>query len=135
MSAWPATAEDIRVVPLEEGEPAPFKGQLLTIDAAAKLGTKAELCSEKAKLERAHQHRMCMAKVDYIEQVNVIRSKADLDKIKVLEAALEASQKGQEIPFWDEPGFIWPVAITAGVVIGAVGLGAGAWAWSKLAVP
>jgi hypothetical protein len=134
LCASPATAEeDLRAVPLEAGEAAPFTGQLLTPDLAAKLGSKAELCSEKAKLEQEHRQRICMAKVTHIEDINVIRSQALLDKNKILTDALEASQRGQEIPFWDEPGFVWPVALTIGAAVG-VGLAFGS-AWLMAQVP
>ena len=120
-------------MPLEVGEAAPFTGQLLTPDLASKLGSKAELCSIKAEVEREHRNRMCLAKVDYIENVNVIRSRALLDKIEVLESALASSQRGQEIPFWDEPGFVWPVALVIGTAVG-VGLAFGG-AWMMAQVP
>ena len=105
----------------------------MTPDLAAKLGSKAELCSKKSELEREHRQRMCMAKVRYIEDVNIIRSKALVDKNKILAAALEASQRGQEIPFWEEPGVIWPIALTIGTAVG-VGLAFGS-AWLMAQVP
>ena len=130
--ALPATAEeDLRAVPLTVGDAAPFTGQLMTTDLAIKLGSKAELCSATAEVDRAHRTRMCMAKVDYVENVNLIRSRALLDRNDTLTAALEASQAGQEIPFWDEPGFIWPVAIAIGTAVG-VGIAFGsAWVMAK----
>lgn len=44
-------APDLRAVPLQAGEPAPFDGQLLTPELAIRLGQKAEGCEERINIE------------------------------------------------------------------------------------
>lgn len=119
-------------VPLEAGEAAPFAGQLLTPDLALKLGMGLEGCRARKKLELEHTREMCRVRAAYEVADRKIREGGLQDRVTLLESELERAHLAAQRPWWEDPGFVTPVAFTAGLAVsGALVFGA-VWAAGQL---
>ena len=78
-------------MPLDEGEPAPWAGQLLTPALAIELGQKAERCEEVRKLEAETMSAVCKIKIDGAAAVRGLVIEQHVATVRKLEEALERS--------------------------------------------
>lgn len=115
-----------QAVPLEKGDKAPFTGQLLSTDLAIELGMGLDNCKQKKKLEVAHEKATCKVKLEHEKAMRVLETGNLNDKVKILQASLEESQKAAVRPWWDDPtlaattGFMVGLVVSAAIVYGAV---------------
>lgn len=127
---WSAGADaqdDLRAVPVSEGEKAPFGGMLMTIDLATSLGVKVERCEAVRKLELRYQEQRCMLDAKKLLELHDIRERALSSK---LDAAMKRVKELEKIkkPFWEEPALVASVGVVTGL---AIGFGA-VWAAAQL---
>lgn len=120
-------------VALKKGDPAPFAGQLLTPELAVSLSVGAEKCLEKYAIDIAHEKRICKLASTHAASLTRIHSAEEEAKVKILENALKSVQAQKEIPFWEEPGFVGPVAFGIGVAVSLGVAYASVWAWQQVA--
>jgi len=130
-------------VPLDEGEPAPWAGQLLTPGLALELGEKAERCEAVRKIEADTLVAVCKIKIDGAAAVRGLVIEQHVATVHKLEealersAALEAEARGEAATARSDR-WIWALIGTGtggavGVVLTvAVGVGA-VWAAARLA--
>lgn len=107
-----AQEQDLRSVPLEKGERAPFAGQLITPDLAANLGSKAELCKTKAELELDYQTKLREMGSMFGKAVCDNKLETMAFKMKLLSKELEAERSRT---FWGDPMIVAPIAAFSGV--------------------
>lgn len=128
----PVFQNELRAVELKLGDPAPFAGQLLSPLLAIKLGVGLDHCLDTKKLEIEHASERCNIKIEHENAMRTIQVGARDDKIKLLENALDHANKRAEIPFYEKPDFIWPVAIVSGIIIGGAIIGGSIYAVGQL---
>ncbi|HET6494144.1 MAG TPA: hypothetical protein VFH61_02130, partial [Thermoleophilia bacterium] len=128
------TRADDAAVPLEAGEAAPFAGQLLTPELALKLGMGLEGCRERSKLQLEHAREMCRVRSAYEVADRKIREGALADKVTLLTAELDRALLDGQTPWWEEPGFVTPVAFGAGLVVSAALVFGAVWAAGQLGI-
>lgn len=110
-SAEAKTEGDVVVVPLLEGEPAPFTGDLFPIRLALDFGLKLELCQERTAAEVSRLVRIHAIELQALEDKNQIREDANRAQIVALQNSIESQ-------FYREPWFVATLSIV--VTVGAL---------------
>ena len=119
-------------VALDEGEPAPFSGQLLAPELAAELATGVEHCLDTKDLEIRREKKICDLRVASETARLEARAQTLRAQLEVVQEALDAQRQRSETPFWERPLFVAGVSFAAGVVVaGALGW-ASVWAVGQL---
>lgn len=110
-------------MPLQQGQAAPFPGQLLTPKLAIDLGQKANYCEDRLKLEVAREREIAAIQKELDTKLIAIEKQVALDKVAALQKALD-EQKGFEPPppWYTHPAIVSVVAAlaTTGVFVLAV---------------
>lgn len=101
-------------VPLGEGAPAPFTGQLVTTPLAISLGQKAEKCSAWTQLEVERVAELGAANLTHEKELRTIDRDACREKTESLEKALEEVEAR---PWWEHPAVVATAAIVGTTVV------------------
>jgi hypothetical protein len=101
-------------VPLAQGAPAPFSGQLVTTELAISLGQKAEKCGAWTKLEVDRVAEMAEAERMHQAELRTIERDACREKTKSLETALDEVEAR---PWWEHPAFVAAVSVVGTTVV------------------
>lgn len=96
--------------PLEQGQPAPFQGQLLSVELAIDLGQKATYCQERVTLEVTHAKALASVDLTLEKQLRGNDLLTWQTKEKLL---LERLQEAQSRPWYEHPAFVATVAVIA----------------------
>ena len=97
--------EDLKAVPLNRGDAAPFTGQLMSTELAIELGTAAEKCEARATVDLKFVHRVHQIETEYQRKLKEIDDQAWHRREELLRLAL---------PSWyQEP---WFVATVTGII-------------------
>jgi len=102
-------------VALDQGSVAPYSGQLLTHGLALRLGQKADRCDSVVDIERTYARRLVLVDLDLEKKLRENDARAHAEEMDLV-------RKELEIPWWERPAFVGPVAavLGAGLVILAV---------------
>jgi hypothetical protein len=101
-------------VPLAQGQPAPFSGQLLTAKLAISLGQKADSFDARLQIELDRVNGEWQLKLKYEQDVHRIDNESKDKQIDRLNQALE---KASIRPWYEHPGFIVTITIVATVLV------------------
>jgi hypothetical protein len=124
--------DELNAIEVHLGEPAPFSGQLLTFSLASELSVGVEHCEETRVLESDHATRREKLAVAVVRGPLEVDNRALKGKLRVIAAALEEARKQREIPVYEEPLLVGPVAFFVGVLVAGVLAYAGVWAVGQL---
>ena len=104
--------------PLNEGDEAPFAGQLLTTDLAIELGQRADGCDQRLKLSLDYQQRITNLELDYTKKSQALQLETMQTKVDLLQKQLEVATA---TPWYKSPLFVASVSIiaTVGVFLSA----------------
>jgi len=95
--------------PLEEGESAPFRGQLLTPKLAIKLGQQAAGCQDRIKVEVDYATKMSGIDLTLERKTHEIDLAAWKQEKAVMMAALEEAKK--PTPWYEKPAFVATISV------------------------
>ena len=99
--------------PMQAGEPAPWSGQLLTMELAIDLSLKADFCNERIELAVEAAENRWFVKYNLAEELSGIRLDAAKQSIKALQAAL--AEAGP--PWYHEPWIVATLSVVVTVVV------------------
>lgn len=105
-------------VPLDKGESAPYKGQLLTTELAVSLGMKADSCDQKIGVERNFLLKKHVAELAGIQAACKLDMIGCQEKTDILEQRLvEASHRS----WYEHPLFVAGLTfgVTSVLILGA----------------
>lgn len=117
--------DGICAVPIVAGDRAPFTGQLLTTELALQLGSAADDCKSRDKLEVERCLEDAKIDLDTERTARTSDNRAFEGQLKQLQEQLARAQKVAEEsapPFYAQPWFVAPVVaiITGGVMVWAL---------------
>ena len=102
-------------VGLQEGQKAPFTGQLLSNDLAVQLGLKADGCDARLAVEVDFAKRTAQVETDLAKHLHEIDRDACKATTTVLHDRLRQAMEAQ--PFYERPWFV--ATVTAVLTVGA----------------
>jgi len=106
-------AQELKAIPLREGEPAPFAGQLLNTELAISLGLKAEQCQKRIEIELGRQTDINRLELDYQKQLRKIDAEKRAKEIEVYQKQLDKSEVWYRHP-------IFVASVTFVLTVGSV---------------
>lgn len=112
-SAQETRSNDPPPIPLEQGEAAPYAGDLWSVNRSLRLIFRAEQCQQKAELELKHAVRKFEIELKYERDRADARADADTQRIQILAQALDEAD-----PWWRSPAFV--AALTSVVTLALV---------------
>lgn len=101
-------------VPVREGEPAPFTGQLLSTDLAIDLGMKADSCDRRLDLELEFQREKLELQIDLQKRLLEIEREGCKAQKSLLFRRLEQSEG---ISWYEHPAFVASITAIAVVLV------------------
>lgn len=113
--------DDSAIVPIEQGERAPFSGQLFPTERAIRMGMMIEQLRLRldADLERSQQ--LCDAHLEYRDQVLQIERERYTHDTGALEQAAEELadqlEEARRVPWWRSWGFAFGMGVLASAVL------------------
>ena len=100
--------------PVNEGDPAPFSGQILTTKLAISLGQKADSFEARLKIELERVDGIWGLKLQYEQDTHRIDNTAKDKQIEVLQEALARAV----VKHWYEhPGYIATISVIATILV------------------
>lgn len=107
-----ACATEPQITELQEGEPAPFDGDLFPVDLSIRWAIEIEGCAERAARELDHLNKVHQLELKRLRGLAASDSRADQARVKFLTAELDKARA-----WYRSPEF---VAVTAATVAVAV---------------
>ena len=104
------------VYPIAEGEVAPFAGQLITMERAARLVVASESCGAYMRTELERARGLYELRLAYCAAEKQSQAEANVAQLAALQRRLEAVE-GPSLPWWQRPEFVSSAALTAGVTL------------------
>jgi hypothetical protein len=107
-----AYADELEITTLEQGEPAPFTGDLFPPDLSVRWALEIEGCAQRAAIELEHAklvQRVELARRDALAENS---AKANRQRVELLTAELEAARA-----WYRSPIFVFTIGATVAVAV------------------
>jgi len=104
------------VYPIEQGEEAPFSGQLITAERAARLVVASESCGAYMRTELERARALYELRLAQCGEKREAQAEANMRQLEALQRRLEAVE-GPLAPWWQRPEFLSSTALTVGVTL------------------
>ena len=112
-AAEPICDGEMCATEVREGRPAPFTGQLMTLDLAISLGQKAGACDAVTEREVNFTRRIERLDVERVQKLHALDNDANAKRHMIL-----LDQLKKERAWWRQPAVV--AAVTAVITVGMV---------------
>lgn len=107
-----AYAEGAEIVTIQQGEPAPFTGDLFPPEMSVRWALEIEGCAQRAAIDLEHAQLVHRVELNRRDALAENSAKANRERVELLTAELEAARA-----WYRSPGFVGAAAATVAVAV------------------